>query len=50
MGTLEYDITQYQPVLFAAASFEQMVDDLGAFFDGFDDEAHLRLTAASVSA
>jgi phenylalanine-4-hydroxylase len=49
MGTLSYDITQYQPVLFAAASFDQMVDNLGAFFDGFDDEAHLRLTAASVS-
>jgi len=49
MGTLPYDITQYQPVLFAAGSFEQMVDDLGAFFDGFDDEAHLRMTAASVS-
>ena len=35
MGTLDYDITQYQPVLFAAESFDRMVHDLTAFFDGF---------------
>jgi phenylalanine-4-hydroxylase len=35
MGTLDYDITRYQPVLFAAASFDRMVHDLTAFFDGF---------------
>jgi phenylalanine-4-hydroxylase len=35
MGTLDYDITQYQPVLFAAASFDRMVEDLTAFFDRF---------------
>ena len=33
MGTLDYDITRYQPVLFAAASFNRMVDDLTGFFD-----------------
>lgn len=33
MATLDYDITVYQPVLFAAASFEAMVRDLAAFFD-----------------
>lgn len=33
MGTLDYDITVYQPVLFAASSFEAMVADLGAYFD-----------------
>jgi phenylalanine-4-hydroxylase len=32
MGTLDYDITRYQPVLFAAESFDRMVDDLGGFF------------------
>lgn len=32
MSTLGYDITRYQPVLFAAASFDQMVDDLTAYF------------------
>ena len=36
MGTTEYDITQYQPVLFAAPSFDFLVDELGAFFRGFD--------------
>jgi phenylalanine-4-hydroxylase len=34
MGTLDYDITRYQPVLFAAESFDRMVDDLTAFFAG----------------
>ncbi len=43
MATLDYDITRYQPVLFAAESFEQMVRDLGTFFDEFDDEAASRL-------
>jgi phenylalanine-4-hydroxylase len=47
MGTLDYDITHYQPVLFAASSFERMVDDLGTFFAGYDDEAHGRWLAAS---
>ena len=32
MSTLDYDITHYQPVLFAATSFDRMVDDLSAFF------------------
>ena len=46
MGTLDYDITRYQPVLFAARSLGQAVDDLGAFFETFDDEAHARLLHA----
>jgi phenylalanine-4-hydroxylase len=48
MGTLDYDITHYQPVLFAAESFDRMVDDLGTFFAGYDDADHnrwLQLTA-----
>jgi phenylalanine-4-hydroxylase len=36
MGTLDYDITRYQPVLFAATSFERMVDDLGSFLDSYE--------------
>jgi phenylalanine-4-hydroxylase len=32
MGSLDYDITRYQPVLFAAESFDRMVADLGDFF------------------
>ena len=46
MGTLDYDITRYQPVLFAAASFERMVDDLTAFFAGYDDDTPARFGAA----
>jgi phenylalanine-4-hydroxylase len=42
MGTLEYDITRYQPVLFAAESFDRMVEDLTGFFATYDDEAHRR--------
>jgi phenylalanine-4-hydroxylase len=37
MGTLDYDITHYQPVLFAARSFERMVRDLGNFLRGYDE-------------
>jgi phenylalanine-4-hydroxylase len=44
MGTLAYDITRYQPVLFAAESFDHMVDDLSAFFAGYDDEDNARRT------
>jgi phenylalanine-4-hydroxylase len=45
MGTLDYDITQYQPVLFAVTSTDQLVEELGDFFAGFDDDAHARLVA-----
>lgn len=45
MATQEYDITHYQPVLFAAASFEQMLSDIYAFFSSYDDEACNRLLA-----
>ncbi len=49
MGTTTYDITTYQPVLFAAPSFPEMVDTLGEFFVTFDDEAAARLTAQEPS-
>jgi phenylalanine-4-hydroxylase len=42
MGTLEYDITRYQPVLFAARSLAEIVDVAGDFFETFDDEAAAR--------
>jgi phenylalanine-4-hydroxylase len=35
MAATDYDITVYQPLLFAASSFEQMVKDLGSCFDNF---------------
>jgi phenylalanine-4-hydroxylase len=37
MGTRPYDITRYQPVLYASPTFEHMVADLGAFFRDFDE-------------
>lgn len=40
MGTLDYDITHYQPVLFEAASLEQLDEELGAFFEVFGDDWH----------
>jgi phenylalanine-4-hydroxylase len=40
MGTLEYDITRYQPVLFAGSSFACVVDSLASFFDHYDDDAY----------
>jgi phenylalanine-4-hydroxylase len=45
MGTQEYDITRYQPVLFAASSSTHMIDTIGAFFASYDDDAYRRLTA-----
>jgi len=35
MAATPYDITRYQPVLFAAQSFAEMVERLSAFFDSF---------------
>ena len=39
MATTPYDISQYQPVLFAAGSIDHAVDALGSFFDAYDDDA-----------
>jgi phenylalanine-4-hydroxylase len=44
MGTTSYDITRYQPLLFAAASQSDLVRDLAAFFDSYGQVVH---TAAS---
>lgn len=44
MGTTAYDITTYQPVLFAAPSFAEMVDRLGEFFETYDADIPARLT------
>jgi phenylalanine-4-hydroxylase len=47
MGTTEYDITVYQDLLFAADSFAQVEDVVGAFWDTCDDEAVARLKEAA---
>ncbi len=39
MGVQEYDITRYQPILYAAASPEQLLEVVGAFFETFDDQS-----------
>jgi phenylalanine-4-hydroxylase len=43
MATIDYDITHYQPVLFAASSFAHMIDEVGGFFAACDDETPERL-------
>jgi phenylalanine-4-hydroxylase len=40
MGTLDYDISHYQPVLFEAETFDGLVDELSEFFDGLSDRWH----------
>jgi phenylalanine-4-hydroxylase len=42
MGMQAYDITKYQPVLFAADSTKALVEELGEFLDHYDDEAYAR--------
>ncbi|MFC4124977.1 phenylalanine 4-monooxygenase [Nocardia rhizosphaerae] len=43
MGTITYDITHYQPVLFCGESVDQLSDVLGEFFATMDDETPQRL-------
>lgn len=45
MGTLAYDITSYQPVLFRAESVQHLEDVVGHFFDTVDDDLAARLRA-----
>ena len=39
MGTLDYDITRYQPVLFCADSLDQLEDVVGGFFATVSDDS-----------
>jgi phenylalanine-4-hydroxylase len=43
MGTLEYDITKYQPVLFCADGMGELEDVVGGFFAAYDDDTPARL-------
>jgi phenylalanine-4-hydroxylase len=43
MGRQPYDITRYQPVLFAADSVDSLVDELNDFLETYDDESCSRL-------
>jgi phenylalanine-4-hydroxylase len=39
MGTADYDITAYQPVLYSAESIDEIVDTVGWFFATCDDDS-----------
>jgi phenylalanine-4-hydroxylase len=43
MATIDYDITKYQPLLFAADSMDHLVDAVGDFFATCDDDTLERL-------
>ena len=45
MATLEYDITHYQPILFACDGMGELTDRVGGFFAEFDDDTPARLAA-----
>ena len=49
MGTLSYDITHYQPVLFAARSVAALVDELRGFLAAYDDDTPGRLACSTIS-
>ncbi len=51
MGTLDYDITHYQPVLFEARSWSEVLDVVGGFFATVTDEdvARLRHDASALA-
>jgi len=50
MATLEYDITHYQPILFACDGMAELTDRVGGFFAGFDDDTPARLAREAGSA
>jgi phenylalanine-4-hydroxylase len=47
MATLEYDITHYQPILFAVDGMGELTESVGGFFADFDDDTPARLAAAA---
>ena len=50
MSTVEYDITSYQPVLYAAESIDQLEDVVGGFFASADDDTPARLQGGLATA
>jgi phenylalanine-4-hydroxylase len=49
MASIEYDITKYQPVLYAAGSMEHLVDAVGGFFATADDDTPARMICAETT-
>jgi phenylalanine-4-hydroxylase len=50
MGTIEYDITKYQPVLYAAESMDHLEEAVGGFFESADDDTPARYAGRSRTA
>ena len=50
MTSVHYDITRYQPVLFAPDSMTHLTDVVGGFFDTVDDDAPARLATPAGAA
>ncbi|HWI74904.1 MAG TPA: phenylalanine 4-monooxygenase [Baekduia sp.] len=50
MVTIDYDITKYQPVLYAAESMDHLEDAVGGFFAAADDDTPARLARAPSTA
>jgi phenylalanine-4-hydroxylase len=48
MGSIAYDITKYQPVLYCADSMDQLEQVVGAFFETADDDVPARMRLSSV--
>jgi len=46
MGTADYDITAYQPVLYRAESIDEVVEVVGGFFGQASDEGISELDAS----
>jgi phenylalanine-4-hydroxylase len=49
MGSIEYDITKYQPVLYCAESMGELEEVVGGFFETVDDETRARMQPASAT-
>jgi phenylalanine-4-hydroxylase len=43
MATLDYDITHYQPILFACDGMGELTERVGGFFAGFEDDTPAQL-------
>jgi phenylalanine-4-hydroxylase len=50
MGTIEYDITKYQPILYCAESMDHLEEVVGGFFEHADDDTPARLTGGFAKA
>lgn len=43
MGTVDYDISRFQPVLYSWRSDAELIDSFAALLEGWDDDAHARM-------